>query len=99
MASSGEVGVFAFEVHGKVQGVFFRKYTEKKASELGLRGWVQNTPRNTVIGEVEGNPKALAKMEEWLGKTGSPKSRIDRLSVSNRRSTASSSFSKFEIRK
>lgn len=27
-----------FEVFGKVQGVFFRKYTEKKSIILGLRG-------------------------------------------------------------
>lgn len=27
-----------FEVYGKVQGVYFRKYTEKQAIILGLRG-------------------------------------------------------------
>jgi acylphosphatase len=27
-----------FEVFGKVQGVYFRKYTEKQAIILGLRG-------------------------------------------------------------
>lgn len=30
------------KVHGKVQGVFFRKYTQRKAMELGLVGWVKN---------------------------------------------------------
>ena len=29
-----------FEVFGKVQGVFFRKYTQKKGNELGLRGLI-----------------------------------------------------------
>ena len=32
-----------YEVFGKVQGVFFRKYTNEKAKSLGLRGWVKNT--------------------------------------------------------
>ena len=32
-----------YEVFGKVQGVFFRKFTNEKAQSLGLRGWVKNT--------------------------------------------------------
>ena len=27
----------------KVQGVFFRKHTQKKGKALGLRGWIRNT--------------------------------------------------------
>ena len=44
MASTGG-GLIAvdFEVFGKVQGVFFRKFTNEKANSLGLRGWVKNT--------------------------------------------------------
>ena len=32
-----------YEVFGRVQGVFFRKFTHEKAQSLGLRGWVKNT--------------------------------------------------------
>ena len=32
-----------YEVFGRVQGVFFRKFTNEKANSLGLRGWVKNT--------------------------------------------------------
>lgn len=32
--------IISFEVHGKVQRVFFRKYTKKAADELGICGWV-----------------------------------------------------------
>ena len=32
-----------YEVFGRVQGVFFRKFTNEKALSLGLRGWVKNT--------------------------------------------------------
>ncbi|MCD4810172.1 MAG: acylphosphatase, partial [Methanosarcinales archaeon] len=31
-------------VSGRVQGVFFRHNTMKKAVELGLKGWVMNLP-------------------------------------------------------
>ncbi len=27
----------------QVQGVFFRKYTDKQASKLGVKGWIMNT--------------------------------------------------------
>eukprot|EP00751_Fragilariopsis_kerguelensis_P023046 CAMPEP_0170885624 /NCGR_PEP_ID=MMETSP0734-20130129/36038_1 /TAXON_ID=186038 /ORGANISM="Fragilariopsis kerguelensis, Strain L26-C5" /LENGTH=73 /DNA_ID=CAMNT_0011271167 /DNA_START=55 /DNA_END=272 /DNA_ORIENTATION=+ len=41
---------YSFEVFGKVQGVSFRRYTQKKALELEMRGWIRNTYRNTVEG-------------------------------------------------
>ena len=44
-----------YEVFGKVQGVFFRKYTKKEADKLSLVGWVMNTDRKTVIGVAEGH--------------------------------------------
>ncbi|XP_039955950.1 uncharacterized protein LOC120771808 isoform X1 [Bactrocera tryoni] len=43
-----------FEVFGKVQGVFFRKHTEKQAKLFGLRGWCMNTSQGTVRGQMEG---------------------------------------------
>ena len=39
-----------FEVFGKVQGVFFRKFTAAKAEELKLAGWVFNHESGTVRG-------------------------------------------------
>ena len=48
LSSSDEAEAMAlvaveFEVFGRVQGVFFRKFTNEKALSLGLRGWVKNT--------------------------------------------------------
>ncbi|PRP87596.1 hypothetical protein PROFUN_04623 [Planoprotostelium fungivorum] len=63
---------FRFEVFGKVQGVCFRASTVDKARDLKLRGWVRNTNRDTVEGEVEDNRK------KWLSTEGSKYSRIDR---------------------
>ncbi|KAI8618587.1 hypothetical protein BC830DRAFT_1108196 [Chytriomyces sp. MP71] len=40
--SSSDIVTMQFHVHGKVQGVFFRKYTAAKANELSLAGHVFN---------------------------------------------------------
>jgi acylphosphatase len=67
-----------FEVFGKVQGVFFRKFTAEHATALGLAGFVLNTDSGSVKGEMEGARDKVALMRHWLEHTGSPKSRIDR---------------------
>ena len=66
-----------FEISGKVQGVFFRKYTQAKAQELQIRGWCENTKAGTVRGEAYSeDAAALESFKQWLAKTGSPKSKI-----------------------
>jgi len=75
-AASTSARTIAFEVRGKVQGVFFRKYTAEKATALGLGGWIRNTARKTVEGEIQGPDAKLAMMRAWLSETGSPSSRI-----------------------
>lgn len=55
-------------VQGKVQGVSFRFYTRKKAQELGIRGWVRNTPEGSVEIEAEGNEQQLATFYSWCAR-------------------------------
>ena len=50
---------------GQVQGVGFRPYIYRLARELGLAGWVQNTPAGVVI-EVEGTPESVAAFARRL---------------------------------
>ena len=72
------IGGYKFEVYGKVQGVFFRKYTQQKANELQLQGWIRNTYRTTVEGVVvSANVQKRNEMKVWLQTIGSPKSSID----------------------
>eukprot|EP00270_Netrium_digitus_P000942 TRINITY_DN1106_c0_g1_i1.p1 TRINITY_DN1106_c0_g1~~TRINITY_DN1106_c0_g1_i1.p1 ORF type:complete len:108 (+),score=26.24 TRINITY_DN1106_c0_g1_i1:31-324(+) len=93
------LGSFSFEVHGKVQGVFFRRYTEQKALSLGLVGWCRNTSRGTVEGVVEGDVEKLQEMKKWLTYEGSPYSRIDKFSVREESVRLSSlTFDDFTIR-
>lgn len=52
-------------VYGKVQGVFFRKYTEQKAIETGVKGFVKNNFDGSVYIEAEGDEELLAEFVEW----------------------------------
>lgn len=88
-----------FEVFGKVQGVFFRKHTQRRASELGLKGWVMNTAQGTVVGQMQGPPAAVEDMKTWLQKIGSPKSRIEKASFKNESQIPSCAFRSFDIRR
>ncbi|XP_065167563.1 acylphosphatase-1-like [Atheta coriaria] len=67
-----------FEVYGRVQGVFFRKFTQKQAVKLGLSGWCMNTESGTVQGNMQGTASKIAEMKSWLQNVGSPQSRIDK---------------------
>lgn len=70
-----------FEVFGKVQGVFFRKYTKKKADLLNLKGWCKNTARGTVQGEAVGSAQQMPSFVKYLESEGSPKSRIENCDI------------------
>jgi acylphosphatase len=53
------------KVHGRVQGVFFRAYTQEEATRLGLKGWVRNTHDGCVEAVAEGDRKALESFVSW----------------------------------
>ncbi|SBT34998.1 acylphosphatase, putative [Plasmodium ovale wallikeri] len=75
---------FDFEVFGKVQGVFFRKYTKLEADKLNIKGHVRNTDNNTVVGRAESNDKeSLETFKNFLSHVGSPSSRIDKCVITN----------------
>lgn len=52
-------------VHGRVQGVFYRDSTRRKAMELGLAGFVRNRPDGTVEIVAQGAPEALDDLIRW----------------------------------
>ncbi|XP_017856226.1 PREDICTED: acylphosphatase-2 [Drosophila arizonae] len=87
----------SFEVFGQVQGVFFRKYTEKQANELGVRGWCMNTPNGTVRGELEAPLAPLNEMKDWLQNKGSPNSKIENAVFSPTKKIENYSFNKFTV--
>lgn len=67
-----------FRIHGRVQGVFFRQSTKQEADRLGLHGYTQNNPDDTVTIEAEGPAEALAALEAWC-QHGPPLARVERV--------------------
>jgi acylphosphatase len=52
-------------VSGQVQGVFFRDSARERAEQLGLIGWVRNTPDGRVEALFEGPSESVREMVRW----------------------------------
>ena len=63
-------------ISGKVQGVFYRYSCWEIASELGLKGTVQNLANGTVLVIAHGTEESLMKLVKWC-KKGPPRARVD----------------------
>uniref|UniRef100_A0A8C7AWJ8 Acylphosphatase-2 n=1 Tax=Neovison vison TaxID=452646 RepID=A0A8C7AWJ8_NEOVI len=74
------------------------KYTEGEAKKIGVVGWVKNTSKGTVTGQVQGPEEKVDSMMSWLCKVGSPSSRIDRTNFSNEKFISKLDYSDFSIR-
>jgi len=55
-----------YQVHGKVQGVFFRRSAQLEAKRLGLRGFARNLPDGSVEVVAQGAVPALDHLCVWL---------------------------------
>jgi acylphosphatase len=71
---------FQATVHGRVQGVSFRHYTQLEARRLGVTGWVANQRDGTVHVVAEGSEKALQQFEYFL-RQGSPAAQVAQLEI------------------
>jgi acylphosphatase len=87
----------SFEVFGKVQGVFFRKFTAAEAANHGISGWCRNSSGSSVQGEIEGDRLAIDAMKHWLESVGSPQSRIDKCLFGNELQSETRKFNHFSI--
>lgn len=82
-------------VHGRVQGVFFRDYSQQKAQELALGGWVRNLPDSTVETLFQGAPEDVDRFLAWLH-IGSPLAEVT--GVDSREESADAQCCSFEVR-
>lgn len=55
-------------VSGKVQGVWFREKTKKKAEKLEVTGWVKNLLDSRVEAVFEGDRNRVEEMVNWARK-------------------------------
>jgi acylphosphatase len=70
--------VLHFLIKGRVQGVGFRWFVHREASELALRGWVRNTEDGDVEVVASGTADDLIEFRESL-RRGPRGSRVDRV--------------------
>ena len=68
-------------ITGRVQGVWYRGWTVKTASALGLQGWVRNRRDGTVEAMFSGPTAAVEEMIQACRK-GPPAARVDEIDVS-----------------
>lgn len=82
-------------VHGRVQGVGFRRAAEREAQRLGVVGWVANRADGAVEAHVEGSVSAVAAIEAWFAR-GPLGARVERREAST---VATEGASVFEVRR
>jgi acylphosphatase len=67
-------------VTGRVQGVFFRAWTQQQARELGVHGWVRNASDGSVEAHLEGDEAAVKALIQRLWQ-GSPSAEVEQVEV------------------
>ena len=80
-------------ITGRVQGVGFRFYMERKAREIGVSGWVRNRRDGSVEAMVQGSPDTVETMITWA-RRGPPSAVVAEVRVTD----ASGDFATFEAR-
>jgi len=86
--------VLHFLIQGRVQGVGFRWFVQREASELNLHGWVRNTEDGDVEVLASGTADGLAELRASL-RRGPRGSRVDHVIehyLEDREAEALSSF-------
>ncbi len=78
-------------ITGRVQGVGFRFYTQRKARELGLTGWVRNRRDGSVEAMIQGESDVVESMTAWA-RHGPPSAVVADVKVSD----GSGDYSSFE---
>jgi acylphosphatase len=67
-------------VSGRVQGVWFRESTRRRATELALRGWVRNLADGRVEALFEGEADAVEAAVQFV-REGPPLARVSAVEV------------------
>lgn len=86
---------FSATVRGQVQGVGFRWFVVRQASQLGVVGWVANAPDRSVVLEAEGDRSGVERLLE-LVRTGPPGAVVEGVSRSELRPLGSEA--RFSVR-
>ena len=83
-------------ITGRVQGVGFRNFTQRRARRLGVTGWVRNEPDGSVRLEAEGPREALDDLAEAVHQ-GPRMARVEAVDMDW--SDAADEFAVFQVRR
>ena len=67
-------------VSGRVQGVYFRAFTQKQANKLGVAGFARNLPDGRVEVFATGSDAAVEKLIQWCHK-GPVTAKVERVTT------------------
>ena len=87
---------YKIKIKGKVQGVWYRGSTKRKAEELGLKGFVQNQSDGSVITYAKGETSKVQKFIDWCHK-GSPASSVESVYCTKIENSKCKEYSDFRI--
>ena len=82
-------------VSGRVQGVYFRMFTQNKAKHSGTKGYVRNLPDGRVEIIAEADNSSIEKLIKWCQK-GPVTARVDDVEIIELESDEA--LTSFEIR-
>ena len=71
-----------FVITGRVQGVGFRFYMQRKARELGVTGWVRNRRDGSVEAVIQGEPDVVESMTAWT-RRGPPSAAVNAVKITD----------------
>ncbi len=83
------------QVSGRVQGVYFRMFTQKKARQLEIKGFVRNLPDGRVEIIAEADHSSVEQLIQWCHK-GPITARVDQVDIIELETDEA--FTAFEIR-
>ena len=81
-------------VHGRVQGVWFRDSTQRRAESHGVAGWVRNREDGAVEAWFEGDPEDVEALVGWA-RSGPRRADVERVEAED---VEPEGLSGFEVR-
>lgn len=82
------------QLSGRVQGVYFRIFTQNHAKQLGVNGFARNLSDGRVEVVAEGDGEKIDKLIQWCRK-GPPRARVEHVEIFEQE--ADGAFSSFDI--
>ena len=82
-------------VSGRVQGVYFRMFTQNKAKHFGVKGYARNLPDGRVEIIAEADPGSIENFIKWCHK-GPVTARVDHVEMTELESDKA--LTSFEIK-